>query len=319
MIEFFGNKKKKVYVVQSTSKLQKLDLDKLYWLFNKEPKIKASEIPEKFYGPRSSMVSPWSTNAVEIAGIMGIEKILRIEEFFSFQSKKKFDLMLFTEYAKLDQNIFENNIVPEKIKEINDISLFNIEEGLALSIEEIDYLERLSDKMKRKLTDSEVFGFSQVNSEHCRHKIFNGKFLIDNKVKNSSLFEMIKKTSKKNPNSVISAYEDNVAFIEGPIVEQFAPSEGNLPSEYIKKSFKSVISIKAETHNFPTTVEAFNGSATGSGGEIRDRLAGGRGSLPLSGSAVYMTSYTGLQDKNLFNSIFFFNCLKFTGYIKKCS
>ena len=304
MIEFFGNKKKKVYVVQSTSKLQKLDLDKLYWLFNKEPKIKASEIPEKFYGPRSSMVSPWSTNAVEIAGIMGIEKILRIEEFFSFQSKKKFDLMLFTEYAKLDQNIFENNIVPEKIKEINDISLFNIEEGLALSIEEIDYLERLSDKMKRKLTDSEVFGFSQVNSEHCRHKIFNGKFLIDNKVKNSSLFEMIKKTSKKNPNSVISAYEDNVAFIEGPIVEQFAPSEGNLPSEYIKKSFKSVISIKAETHNFPTTVEAFNGSATGSGGEIRDRLAGGRGSLPLSGSAVYMTSYTGLQDKNLFNSIF---------------
>ena len=304
MIEFFGNKKKKVFVVQSTSKLQKLDLDKLHWLFNKKPKIKASEISEKFYGPRSSMISPWSTNAVEITRIMGIEKILRIEEFFNFQNEKKFDPMLFTEYAKLDQNIFENNIVPEKIKEINDIGLFNIEEGLALSIEEIQYLERLSDKMKRKLTDSEVFGFSQVNSEHCRHKIFNGKFLIDNKAKNSSLFEMIKKTSRKNPNSIISAYKDNVAFIEGPKVEQFAPLKGNLPSVYMKKSFKSVISLKAETHNFPTTVEAFNGSATGSGGEIRDRLAGGRGSLPLSGSAVYMTSYTGLQNKNLFNSIF---------------
>ena len=304
MIEFFGNKKKKVYVVQSTSKLQTFDLDKLYWLFNNESKIEVSEIKGSFYGPRSSMVSPWSTNAVEITRIMGIEKILRIEEFFSFHSSKIFDPMLFTKYAKLDQNIFENSIAPEKIKEINDINLFNIEEGLALSVEEIEYLEGLSNKLKRKLTDSEVFGFSQVNSEHCRHKIFNGQFSIDDKVKKLSLFEMIKKTSRINPNSIISAYKDNVAFIEGPEIEQFAPLKGNLPSEYVKKSFKSVISIKAETHNFPTTVEAFNGSATGSGGEIRDRLAGGRGSLPLSGSAVYMTSYTGLQHKNLYKSIF---------------
>ena len=304
MIEFFGNEKKKVYVVQSTSKLEIFDLDKLHWLFNNEPRIEVSEIAEKFYGPRSSMVSPWSTNAVEITKIMGIEKILRIEEFFSFQNNKNYDPMLFTEYVKLDQNIFENNTAPEKIKEINNIKLFNDEEGLALSLQEIEYLERLSIKMKRKLTDSEVFGFSQVNSEHCRHKIFNGHFLINKKVKSLSLFEMIKKTSKKNPNSIVSAYKDNVAFIEGPKIEQFAPLKGSLPSEYVKKSFKSVISIKAETHNFPTTVEAFNGSATGSGGEIRDRLAGGRGSLPLSGSAVYMTSYTGLQHENLFNSIF---------------
>ena len=100
MIEFFGNKKKKVYVVQSTSKLDTSDLDKLHWLFNKEPKIKANEISEKFYGPKSSMVSPWSTNAVEITRIMGIEKILRIEEFFSFQNNMNFDPMLFTEYTK---------------------------------------------------------------------------------------------------------------------------------------------------------------------------------------------------------------------------
>ena len=197
------------------------------------------------------MVSPWSTNAVEITRIMGIEKILRIEEFFSFQNSKSFDPMLFTKYTKLDQNIFENSTAPEKIKEINDINLFNIEEGLALSVEEIEYLEGLSNKLKRKLTDSEVFGFSQVNSEHCRHKIFNGQFSIDDKVKKLSLFEMIKKTSKINPNSIISAYKDNVAFIEGPKIEQFAPLKGNLPSEYVKKSFKSVISIKAETHNFP--------------------------------------------------------------------
>ena len=176
MIQFFGNKKKKVYVVQSTSKLQAFDLDKLYWLFNKEPKIEVSQINGNFYGPRSSMVSPWSTNAVEITRIMGIEKILRIEEFFSFQNSKSFDPMLFTKYAKLDQNIFENSTAPEKIKEINDINLFNIEEGLALSVEETEYLEGLSNKLKRKLTDSEVFGFSQVNSEHCRHKIFNSEF-----------------------------------------------------------------------------------------------------------------------------------------------
>ena len=187
MIEFFGNKKKRVYVVQSTSKLQTHDLDKLRWLFNNEPKVEASEIEEKFYGPRSSMVSPWSTNAVEITRIMGINKILRIEEFFTSQNNKIFDPMLFSEYKRLDQNIFENNIAPEKIKEINDINLFNIEEGLALSLEEVEYLESLSKKMKRRLTDSEVFGFSQVNSEHCRHKIFNGQFLIDDKVKKLSL------------------------------------------------------------------------------------------------------------------------------------
>jgi len=239
MIEFFGNKKKKVYVVQSTSKLQTFDLDKLYWLFNNEPKIEVSQIKGNFYGPRSSMVSPWSTNAVEISRIMGIKKILRIEEFFSFQNNKAFDPMLFTEYAKLDQNIFENNIAPEKIKEINDIDLFNNEEGLALSLEEIKYLERLSIKMKRELTDSEVFGFSQVNSEHCRHKIFNGQFLINKKIKSLSLFEMIKKTSKINPNSIVSAYKDNVAFIKGPKIEQFAPLKGSLPSQYVKKSFKS--------------------------------------------------------------------------------
>ena len=158
-------------------------------------------------------------------------------------------------------------------------------------------MENLSSKLKRKLTDSEVFGFSQVNSEHCRHKIFNGKFIIDDLEKNHSLFELIKKTSKINPNEIVSAYKDNVAFVEGPLVEQFAPSKADEPSYYKKSKFKSVISLKAETHNFPTTVEPFNGAATGSGGEIRDRLAGGKGSLPLAGTAVYMTSYPRIDSK----------------------
>ena len=161
---------------------------------------------------------------------------------------------------------------------------------MSLSEEEIDYLEKISEKIGRPLTDSEVFGFSQVNSEHCRHKIFNGSFVIDGEEQPTSLFKLIKETSKLNHDNIISAYRDNVAFIKGPVVEQFAPKRADIPDIYSTKDFESVISLKAETHNFPTTVEPFNGAATGSGGEIRDRLAGGKGSLPLAGTAVYMTS-----------------------------
>jgi len=130
-----------------------------------------------------------------------------------------------------------------------------------------------------------------VNSEHCRHKIFGGTFIIDGEEKESSLFNLIKKTSAENPNKLVSAYKDNVAFNEGPVIEQFAPASGDKPDFYEVKEIKSVISLKAETHNFPTTVEPFNGAATGSGGEIRDRLGGGKSSLPIAGTAVYMTSY----------------------------
>jgi phosphoribosylformylglycinamidine synthase len=171
-----------------------------------------------------------------------------------------------------------------------------MQEGLSLSDEEVAYLEGVAEKIGRPLTDSEVFGFSQVNSEHCRHKIFNGTFVIDGKEKPTSLFKLIKKTSETNPNDIVSAYKDNVAFVKGPKVEQFAPKRADVPDFYTTQDFESVISLKAETHNFPTTVEPFNGAATGSGGEIRDRLAGGKGSIPLAGTAVYMTSYSRLEE-----------------------
>jgi phosphoribosylformylglycinamidine synthase len=158
------------------------------------------------------------------------------------------------------------------------------------------YLDSLAKKLRRPLTDSEVFGFSQVNSEHCRHKIFNGKFVIDGIEQPTSLFKLIRKTSEENPNDIVSAYKDNVAFIKGPTVQQFAPTRADEPAYYTTSDFESVISLKAETHNFPTTVEPFNGAATGSGGEIRDRLAGGQGSLPLAGTAVYMTALSRLEE-----------------------
>jgi phosphoribosylformylglycinamidine synthase len=227
---------------------------------------------------------------------MGITGILRIEEFNAVSEDfTDYDPMILQKFNGLHQETFTIDIEPEAILEIDDIAAYNAQEGLALSDEEIDYLNDLSKRIGRKLTDSEVFGFSQVNSEHCRHKIFNGTFVIDGEEKPTSLFKMIKETSKQNPNDIVSAYKDNVAFIKGPRVEQFAPQRADIPDYYTTKEFDSVISLKAETHNFPTTVEPFNGAATGSGGEIRDRLAGGKGSIPLAGTAVYMTSYSRLE------------------------
>ena len=298
MVLFFKDKNELIYAVDSSETLDSKNISKLEWLFVSRF-LNYSEISsKKFLGPKKTMVSPWSTNAVEITQNMSINGILRIEFYTPIlKSSQKFDPMLLEIYDGLNQEIFKNSINPDPLIEIDDIKSYNIKEGLALSKEEIDYLENLSIKIKRKLTDSEVFGFSQVNSEHCRHKIFNGKFIIDEKEKEASLFKLIKKTSLLNPNEIVSAYKDNVAFVEGPNIEQFAPSIADLPSYYKKTNFDSVISLKAETHNFPTTVEPFNGAATGSGGEIRDRLAGGKGSLPLAGTAVYMTAYPRINSK----------------------
>lgn len=301
MIHFFGNESNTVFAVQTnpevSGELSAENISKLNWLFGNTHKIEKSVLADFFVGPRAAMITPWSTNAVEITQNMAIEGIIRIEEFQKVtEAFSDFDPMLSQKYAELNQEIYTINIQPEPILEIEDIATFNAKEGLALSKEEVEYLENLAKKLGRKLTDSEVFGFSQVNSEHCRHKIFNGTFVIDGEEKPSSLFKLIKKTSSENPNDIVSAYKDNVAFIKGPRVQQFAPKSADKPDFYETKDFDSVISLKAETHNFPTTVEPFNGAATGSGGEIRDRLAGGQGSLPLAGTAVYMTSYSRLEE-----------------------
>ena len=297
MIHFFGNETATVFAVQSHNELSAETISKLNWLFGNAQKIDKSVLADFFVGPRAAMVTPWSTNAVEITQNMGIEDIIRIEEFEKVSSDfGDFDPMLSQKYSELNQDIFTINIQPEDILEIDDIAKYNKQEGLSLNDEEVAYLENLAKKLNRKLTDSEVFAFSQANSEHCRHKIFNGTFIIDGIKKETSLFKLIKKTSSENPNDIVSAYKDNVAFVKGPKVTQFAPKSADKPDFYQEKEFDSVLSLKAETHNFPTTVEPFNGAATGSGGEIRDRLAGGQGSLPLAGTAVYITSYSRLTN-----------------------
>ena len=305
MIHFFGNQNSKVFAVQATKELSTETISKLTWLFGDQPKIEQASLDAFFVGPRAAMITPWSTNAVEITQNMGIYDIIRIEEFTSVTLDfKDFDPMISERYQSLNQDIFKIDIQPKAILNIENISEYNQQEGLSLSDDEVEYLESVSKKIERPLTDSEVFGFSQVNSEHCRHKIFNGTFVIDGEEKETSLFKLIKETSKQNPGTIVSAYKDNVAFIKGPVVEQFAPKRADIPDYYTTKDYESVISLKAETHNFPTTVEPFNGAATGSGGEIRDRLAGGKGSLPLAGTAVYMTSYSRLNDERPWEKAF---------------
>ena len=296
MILFFETPQKNIIATEINHQPCQEDIDKLCWLFGQATCLDAEQLEGFFVGPRREMITPWSTNAVEITENMNLSGILRIEEFFPVRSKEaEHDTMLQRMYEGLGQDIFEVNHQPEPIKLVENLEQYNEQEGLALSPKEMAYLHTIEKQNGRPLTDSEIFGFAQINSEHCRHKIFGGTFIIDGEEKESSLFAMIKRTTKENPGKILSAYKDNVAFAQGPMIEQFAP-ENQATSDYFKvKDIESVISLKAETHNFPTTVEPFNGAATGTGGEIRDRMGGGVGSWPLAGTAVYMTAYPRLQ------------------------
>ena len=292
MISFFRSNLGNVYALESQQTLSSENLRALTWLFSGAEALKETSLEGYYVGPRKEMITPWSTNAIEIIQNMNIEGVIRLEEYFPVKGEDAtYDPMLQALYCGLNQELFHVNLEPEEIKYITDIKAYNEAEGLALSPEEITYLKQLSERLGRPLSDSELFGFSQVNSEHCRHKIFGGTFIIDGEERASSLFAMIKETSQQNPGLLVSAYKDNVAFVAGPKVEQFAPHRADAPDYFETKEIESVLSLKAETHNFPTTVEPFNGAATGTGGEIRDRMAGGRASIPLAGTAVYMTSY----------------------------
>jgi len=297
MILFFKTPQQSVIATEVDHQLGTQEIDELCWLYGGATLCEAQQLEGRYVGPRREMVTPWSTNAVEITQNMSLSGISRIEEYFPIDADSDdFDPMLQRRYNGLNQDIFTINIKPEPIKYVDNLEEYNEQEGLALSPEEIEYLHGLEKQNGRRLTDSEIFGFAQINSEHCRHKIFGGTFVIDGKEMESSLFQMIKKTTQENPNQILSAYKDNVAFAQGPKVEQFAPADQSTADYFRVKEIESVISLKAETHNFPTTVEPFNGAATGTGGEIRDRMGGGTGSWPIAGTAVYMTAYPRLTE-----------------------
>ena len=197
MIQFFLRSNNGLYAISTNTTISQSDIEKLTWLFGEAQLQTQNSIAGNFIGPRKEMITPWSTNAVEITQNMGIEGIDRIEEFTPYTKGDDHDPMLSSIYEKLNQEIFQVDNQPEPILDIDDISAYNKQEGLALNDEEIDYLNSVSDKLGRPLTDGEVFGFSQVNSEHCRHKIFNGSFIIDDEEKDMSLFQLIKKTAKE--------------------------------------------------------------------------------------------------------------------------
>ena len=298
MIYLFQTPQNSVIATASETALSEKEIQELCWLYGDASLIDGQTVKGFFVGPRREMITPWSTNAVEITQNMGIKGIQRIEEYFPVDNEDaEHDPMLQRMYNGLDQEIFTVNIKPEPIKHVENLEEYNEKEGLALSPEEIEYLHSVEKQLGRPLTDSEIFGFAQINSEHCRHKIFGGTFIIDGKEMESSLFAMIKKTTKEHPHKILSAYKDNVAFSEGPIIEQFAPADQTTSDWFRVKEIESVISLKAETHNFPTTVEPFNGASTGTGGEIRDRMGGGVGSWPIAGTAVYMTAYPRLEER----------------------
>ena len=292
MILFFKTQQDNVIATSIDHTPTQEETQALCWLYGQATLLDAKQLEGYFVGPRREMITPWSTNAVEITQNMSLSGISRIEEYFPVDSPDaEHDPMLQRMYRGLDQDIFTVNITPEPIRYVDDLEAYNEQEGLALSAEEINYLHEIEKQNGRKLTDSEIFGFAQINSEHCRHKIFGGTFIIDGEEKESSLFQMIKRTTAEHPGKILSAYKDNVAFAQGPVVEQFAPKDQSKPDWFEVEPIESVISLKAETHNFPTTVEPFNGASTGTGGEIRDRMGGGTGSWPIAGTAVYMTSY----------------------------
>lgn len=299
MILFFKTPQETIIATEMDHQPSQDETNKLCWLFGGAECIDTPQLDGIYVGPRREMVTPWSTNAVEITENMNLSGITRIEEYFPVSSKEAtHDPMLQRMYEGLDQNLFTVNRDPEPIRRVENLEQYNEEEGLALSPEEMAYLHTIEKQNGRPLTDSEIFGFAQINSEHCRHKIFSGTFIIDGEEKESSLFAMIKRTTQENPGKILSAYKDNVAFAQGPVIEQFAPADQSTSDYFQVEDIESVISLKAETHNFPTTVEPFNGAATGTGGEIRDRMGGGVGSWPLAGTAVYMTAYPRLEGES---------------------
>lgn len=299
MILFFKTPQETIIATEMDHQPSQEETSKLCWLFGGAECIDTQQLDGIYVGPRREMVTPWSTNAVEITENMNLSGITRIEEYFPVSSKEAtHDPMLQRMYEGLDQNLFTVNREPEPIRHVENLEQYNEDEGLALSPEEMAYLHTIEKQNGRPLTDSEIFGFAQINSEHCRHKIFSGTFIIDGEEKESSLFAMIKRTTQENPGKILSAYKDNVAFAQGPVIEQFASADQSTSDYFQVEDIESVISLKAETHNFPTTVEPFNGAATGTGGEIRDRMGGGVGSWPLAGTAVYMTAYPRLEGES---------------------
>ena len=293
---------KEIYIVAAKS--DDLNLDQL-------KNILAADHPDDSFsfivGPRSGTISPWSSKTEDIIKNVGILNINRVEKFNSFTISdfsidNNLDLSMF--YDRMTQSIYSDHeeclaflkTDPQRDINIIDILSSGIEAlenanksfGFALSDEEITYLYDFYSKIARNPTDAELMMFAQANSEHCRHKIFNAKWSVDGISKDDSLFDLIKETSKQSPKGIISAYKDNAAITMGEKVERLHLDENN-KYEFVEDLLNST--IKVETHNHPTAISPYPGAATGSGGEIRDEGATGRGAKPKIGLVGFNVSH----------------------------
>ena len=258
--------------------------------------------------PRLGTISPWSSKATDIAQNSGLSKVKHIERGLAYyiQSSGELDISLIANFLhdRMTESILETvdeaanlfvNPHPKPLITIDTLKdgvealiAANKQLGLALANDEIDYLYQAYVQLGRNPTDVELMMFAQVNSEHCRHKIFNADWVIDGKKQPKSLFKMITNTYEKNNEDVLSAYSDNAAVLRGEVGGRFFANPRNNAYAYHDEPIHSV--IKVETHNHPTAISPFAGAATGVGGEIRDEGATGRGGKPKMGLAGYSVS-----------------------------
>ncbi len=258
--------------------------------------------------PRPGTISPWASKATDIAHNCGLKQVHRVERGIAYYVEGDLsaeqlaqvtallhDRMTEATHSKLEDaaQLFRSD-APRPMSSVDilgggreALAVANIEQGFALADDEIDYLVENFIKLGRNPNDIELFMFAQANSEHCRHKIFNADWTIDGIEQPKSLFKMIKNTFEHNPENVLSAYKDNAAVMKGSKAGRFFP---NAQGEYAYHQEDIEILMKVETHNHPTAIAPFSGAATGSGGEIRDEGATGRGSKPKAGLVGFTVS-----------------------------
>lgn len=300
-----------IHLADLTESLEENEQQQLAKLLTYGPAIEAHAPAGALYfvTPRPGTISPWSSKATDIAHNCGLDKVKRLErgvayyvqgEALSAEQQQALNGLLHDRMVEVILPEFEQAVVlfartePAKFTSVNvlgegkrALEQANVELGLALAPDEIDYLVENFVRLGRNPNDVELMMFAQANSEHCRHKIFNADWTIDGEVQPKSLFKMIKNTFEKTPEHVLSAYKDNAAVMEGSVAGRFFPEQDGV---YAYHTEPMHILMKVETHNHPTAISPYPGAATGSGGEIRDEGATGRGSKPKAGLTGFSVS-----------------------------
>ena len=298
-----------IYFIDTKSALSALELEQLHSLLDVDADRNTSYDSSVWVLPRRGTISPWSSKATDIVHNCGLSSVIRVERAVEYGLEGTGSNSLddpailallhdrMTESISLTAPDAAELFVNQQPEALTRIDLLesgrgalvdaNSALGLALSTDEIDYLLDNFLKLNRNPSDAELMMFAQANSEHCRHKIFNASWTIDNAEQPHSLFGMIRNTHAVSSDGVLSAYHDNAAVIEGYQAQRWLPDSDN---QYTTFSEPAHIQIKVETHNHPTAISPFPGAATGSGGEIRDEGATGNGSKPKAGVCGFSVS-----------------------------